>query len=288
VNVVVIGANGQLGTGLVRALGEVGGCETLALTHGEIEVTDPRSVRAVLSQACPAVVVNCAAFTQVDESEDRPDEAMRVNALGALHVARTCAELGALCVYVSTDYVFSGEARRPYVESDAPGPVNIYGTSKLAGERLTAQASPRWLVVRTASLFGTTSGRGKGGNFVETILAKARASDVLPVVDDIRMSPTYARDAGDALARLIREGAEGCFHLTNAGSCTWHEFATQILAAAGLAAGVVPIGSAEYPTKARRPKDSSLASLRVDDAVRRCLRPWRDALAAYLVDRRMR
>ncbi len=287
-NVSVIGASGQLGTDLVRALGEAGGCETLALAHGEIEVTDPQSVRAVLGQARPAVVVNCAAFTRVDDCEDRPDEALRVNALGALHVARACAELGALCVYVSTDYVFSGEAHRPYVESDAPGPINVYGTSKLAGERLTAQASPRWLVARTASLFGTAPGRGKGGNFVETILAKARAGDVLRVVDDIRMSPTYARDAGDALARLVREGAVGCFHLTNAGSCTWYEFAAQILAAAGCEAGVVPTGSAEYPTKARRPKDSSLASLRIDDGVRRCLRPWRDALAAYLVDRAMR
>lgn len=287
-NVAIIGAIGQLGTDLVRALGEAGGYETRALTHDEIEVADPEAVRAALTQARPNVVVNCAAFHRVDECEDRPEDAMRVNALGALHVARACASLGALCVYVSTDYVFSGEQRRPYVESDAPGPINVYGASKLAGEHLTVLTSPRWLVVRTASLFGVTPARAKKGNFVETMLAKARAGDTIRVVDDIRMSPTYAHDAARALERLIRQGAVGYLHLTNAGSCTWHEFATQILASAGLGARVVPVRSSEYPTRARRPKDSSLASLRVDDGVRRCLRPWRDALAAYLADRQMR
>jgi len=287
-NVAVIGANGQLGTDLVRALGQAGGFETRPLTHDEIEVADPGAVRTALTQARPEVVVNCAAFNRVDECEDRPEEAMRVNALGALHVARACADLGALCVYVSTDYVFSGERRRPYVESDAPGPINVYGVSKLAGEQLTVGASPRWLIVRTASLFGTTPARAKGGNFVETMLAKARAGEAIRVVDDIRMSPTYAADAARGLARLIRQGRVGTFHLTNAGSCTWYEFARQILTAAGLDAKIVPVGSSEYPTKARRPKDSSLASLRADDDVRRCLRPWGEALSAYLAERTMR
>ncbi|HYM91752.1 MAG TPA: dTDP-4-dehydrorhamnose reductase [bacterium] len=286
--VAVIGANGQLGTDLVRALGKAGGFETRPLMHDEIEVADPGSVRTTLTQARPEVVVNCAAFNRVDECEDRPEEAMRVNALGALHVARACADLGALCVYVSTDYVFSGEQRRPYVESDAAGPINVYGASKLAGEQLTVGASPRWLIVRTASLFGTTPARVKGGNFVETMLAKARAGEAIRVVADIRMSPTYAADAASGLARLIRQGVGGTVHLTNAGSCTWYEFARQILTAAGLEANVVPVGSSEYPTKARRPKDSSLASLRADDGVRRCLRPWGEALSAYLADRTMR
>lgn len=285
-NVAVVGANGQLGTDLVRAFGSAEDYSVYPLTHDEIEVTDAETVRATLGRVRPHVVVNCAAFHRVDECEERPEDAMRVNALGALNVARACASLDALCVHVSTDYVFGGEGRGPHTEDDPPSPINVYGVSKLAGEHLVAQTCPRWLTVRVASLFGTAQARAKRGNFVDAILAKANAGGPIKVVDDVRMSPTYARDAACALEELIRREVHGLVHLTNAGSCSWYEFASQIVARAGLRASVIPVTSSEYPTRARRPADSSLHSLRTTDHIRRCLRPWNEALEAYLTDRR--
>jgi dTDP-4-dehydrorhamnose reductase len=284
-NVAVLGANGQLGTDLVRALGTTAGYAVSPFTHDQIEIADAESVHAGLSPVRPDVVVHCAAFHRVDECEERPAEALRVNALGALNVARVCASLNAVCVYISTDFVFGGQHQGPYAEVAPPSPVNVYGVSKLAGEFFVCQACPQWLIVRTASLFGTTRSRAKRGNFVEAILDRARAGQPLEVVEDVRMSPTYTRDAARALALLVRHDARGLVHLTNAGSCTWHEFAARIVTCAGLSATVIPIPASRYPTKARRPNDSSLRSVRIPDPVRRCLRPWPEALRAYLDER---
>jgi dTDP-4-dehydrorhamnose reductase len=284
--VAVVGANGQLGAQLIRVLSETPGAEPIPFTHAQIEVTDARGVRAALLPTRADAVVNCAAFHRVDDCEERPEVAFATNALGALHVARACAELGALCVFISSDYVFDGERGRPYVEEDVPAPLNVYGTSKAAGERLVAQACPRWLVARVAGLFGGTGASGKGGNFVTAILAQAAAGAPLRVVNDLRMSPTYALDAARALALLIAQGAAGTVHLTNAGNCTWWEFATRILALAGRTAPVEPVpSSAVFSSRARRPKDSSLASRRLSGEARRCLRPWQEAVAAYLQER---
>jgi len=285
VNIVVLGANGQLGTEVVRVLRAVEGYTVRPLTHDEIEVADPSSVSTELERTQPDVVVNCAAFHRVDDCEDRPEEALRVNALGALNVARTCGRLDALCVQVSTDYVFGGGGGGPNAEDSLPAPVNIYGASKLAGEHFVPQACPRWLIVRVASLFGTTPPRGKGKNFVQTVLAKAQAQEPIKIVDDVRMSPTYTVDAARGLEVLIRQQTRGLVHLTNAGSCSRYECASRIVTFAGFGATVIPITAAQYRTRARRPADSSLRSVRASDEVRRCLRPWDEALKAYLVER---
>jgi dTDP-4-dehydrorhamnose reductase len=193
--------------------------------------------------------------------------------------------MDALCVYVSTDYVFDGSKRAPYTENDAPRPMNVYGVSKLAGEHLVQQACPRWLIARMASLFGKAGSSGKGGNFVETILAKAKTGEPLRLVNDIRMSPTYTHDAARALEALLRQRAEGLFHLANTGNCTWYEFARRALEIVGLANSVEAITSASYPMKARRPEDSSLESTKLDADLRACLRPWHKALETYLAEK---
>jgi dTDP-4-dehydrorhamnose reductase len=283
--VVVLGANGQLGTELVRLLHAAGGYDARSLTHDEIEITETNSVRAALEEGGPDVVVNCAAFHRVDDCEDQPHEAMRVNALGALNVARACARLDAVCVHISTDYVFGGHSRGPYSEDDLPSPVNVYGVSKLAGEQLVAQACPRSLVVRVASLYGTAPVRAKSRHFVDAVFAKAKAGEPLRVIDDVRMSPTYAHDAARALETLIRQRARGLVHVTNAGGCSWYEFAAKIVALAGLGAVVTPVHASEYPIRARRPIDSSLRSVRATEEVQRCLRPWDEGLKAYLAMR---
>jgi len=265
--VAVIGRMGQLGTDLANVLVEADSYEVFGLSHQEIECTDFASVEKTLKTVRPDVVVNCAAFVRVDDSEDRADETFRVNSLGALNVARACAEIDALCVYISTDYVFDGEKGSPYMESD---------------EYLVQEACPRWLIARMASLFGKAGSSGKGGNFVETILARAKAGEPLRLVDDIRMSPTYTRDAAQALERLLRERTLGLFHLVNAGNCTWYEFACKALELVGLQHRIEPISALEYPMKARRPKDSSLASTKLNRSQKECLRPWREALKTYL------
>ena len=279
--VAVIGSTGQLGTDVVTVLREHD-YEVVPLSHADIECTDPRKVRSVLSSTRPDIVINSAAFVRVDECEDHPLEAFRINALGALHVARACTEIGALCVHVSTDYVFNGEKNEPYTEGDPTRPINVYGVSKVAGELFVQQAASRWLILRVASLYGKAGARGKGGNFVETILAKARAGEPIRVVNDTWMSPTYTRDAAAALVPLTQSGATGVFHAANSGSCTWFEFAREALRLWGGDNGIEPITSKAYFSKARRPKNSSLASGRLQETLGHTMRPWREALSAYL------
>lgn len=282
IRVAVIGSTGQLGSDLVRVLQRAGNYRVFPLSHNEVECIEPDSVKRAITNIHPEVVVNGAAFVRVDECEDRPDDAFRVNTLGALNVARVCAELNALCVYISTDYVFDGKKGEPYTEEDSPCPINVYGTSKLAGEYLVRQACSKWLIARMASLFGKAGARGKGGNFIETILTKARASESLKVVNDIRMSPTYSYDASCVLENLIGQGATGVFHITNSGSCTWYEFVQKALDLVGLSAKLESVSSVDYPTRARRPKNSSLRSVRLSE---NAIRSWEEALRAYLIEK---
>lgn len=253
----------------------------VGLSHADIEVTDGPGVLDRLTAVAPEVVINCAAFHRVDECEARFEEAFRVNALGARNVALACARLGALAVYVSTDYVFGGEAGRPYVEADPPAPVNVYGASKVAGEHLVAAAAPRALIVRVASLFGVAGASGKGGNFVETMIRKARAGEAIHVVDDLVMSPTSTADASAAIRGLIARGYTGIAHATNAGACSWYGFARAIFSMLGLEADLQPQRSADLPSAARRPRSAALASS-VLEGLGLARPPWEDALRRYL------
>jgi len=286
IRVGVIGSTGQLGTDVVRVLDEAGQYQVVPLSHTDLECSDSGSVRRVLKKVQPDVVVNCAAFVRVDDCEEHTEEAFRINAIGALYVARACAEINARCVYISTDYVFDGEKGEPYTEDDTPRPINVYGSSKLAGEYLVQQACPKWLIVRVASLFGKAGARGKGGNFVETILAKARSGEALQVVRDVSMSPTYTYDVSRALEQLIRQGATGLFHLTDTGACSWYEFARKVVNLAGLENKLSPISARDFFSVASRPRDSSLISTRLNGSVKICLRSWQDALEAYLDEKR--
>src|SRR5437867_2939713 len=254
--IAVVGSTGQLGSDVVQVLSSHH--EVVPLPHEAVDVADLEGMRVALQRVHPDVVVNCAAFVRVDEAEDNAAEAFRTNAVGALNIAKICNDQRAACVYVSTDFVFDGEKDAAYTETDVPRPINVYGASKLAGEYLVCQSCMDWMIVRVASLFGKSGARGKGGNFVETVLRKARVGGTLGVVTDIRMSPTYAMDAADALNGLIASRARGVFHVTNAGSCTWYEFAHKVIELAGIDARVDPISASAYPMRARRPVNSTL------------------------------
>ena len=276
---IVVGATGQFGTDLVEVLREDGKFEVMPLSHADCDCTDERKVARVIGSLHPDTVVNCAAYVRVDDCEEHANEAFNVNAIGALNVARACGAANTLCVYISTDYVFDGTKATPYKESDLPNPINIYGTSKLAGEYLTRQATRRWLIVRTASLFGKTGARGKGGNFVETIIKKAKAHEPIKVVNNITMSPTYSLDAANGLAGLLRNRATGLFHIANRGACTWYEFAKTISELADLGDVIHSVSSSEFEVRAARPKNSAL----VTEQTGFQLPTWKEALKAYLL-----
>jgi dTDP-4-dehydrorhamnose reductase len=279
-NALVLGSTGQLGSACVEVF-RAGGFDVTPLSHADVEIADGRSVRRALEHYHPDVTVNCAAYVRVNDAEDHADDAFRVNALGALHVAQACAEFKSVCVYISTDFVFDGTASRPYTEEDVSHPINVYGTSKLAGEFLVQQVCPRWLIARVAGLFGETGSRGKGGNFVDTIVRNGKVGAPIRVVNDVRTSPTYALDAAKTLEWLLSHGETGVFHLANAGSCSWFEFAQRILELVGAPTRPEAITSQEYPSRAPRPKNSSLRSTRLPPEARALLRPWQDALASY-------
>jgi dTDP-4-dehydrorhamnose reductase len=282
--VAVLGGTGQLGSDVVEVLSRSPSYRLTPFSHEQLDVTDHAKVMEALALGFD-VVVNCAAFTRVDDCEEQPGKALLVNARGALEVARACAQTDSLCVHVSTDYVFSGDKGSPYAEDDPAGPVNMYGASKLAGEYFVKQVAKRWLILRIASVFGKRGSRGKGGNFVETVLSKAYSGTPVRVVHDTWMSPTYTMDVAHALGGLIQIGATGLYHASNSGRCSWFEFAREATRLLSLDTEIEPISSSSYPTRARRPRDSSLDNSHLKEVLCHSIRPWPEALKAYLVEK---
>jgi dTDP-4-dehydrorhamnose reductase len=280
--IAVIGANGQLGTDIVAAARNAG-CDVLPLTHADCDVADRASLDARLRGLTSGdAVINTAAYHRFEDCEERPDFALAVNALGAQLVAAAARDRGASVAFLSSDYVFDGVKRTPYVESDPPRPINAYGMSKLAGEMLVGHASPEHYVVRVSGVFGVAGSSGKGGNFVETMLAKARRGERIEVVDDVVMAPTYSADAAQLLVALITKRAPaGTYHLANAGSCSWHEFANAIFELAGLEVRADQTSAGARRESARRPAYSVLESERLS-SIGLETRPWRAALSDYL------
>lgn len=279
----VLGAAGQLGRDLCPRLeGDV-----LPLTRDQADLSRPETLRSALTNSRPDVVVNCAAYNFVDRAESEAEAAFAVNAWGVRHLADLCRELDCTLVHFSSDYVFGLDELRstPFRESDAPGPVSVYGLSKLAGEYLVRARTPRHFVIRTCGLYGVWGSGGKGGNFVETMLRVAGQHKPLRVVQDQRCTPTYTVDLAAATVALLRTPNYGLYHLTNAGSCSWYEFAHAIFDLKGVSADLSPISSSEYKAVARRPAYSVLEPAGYTAVGLPALRPWREALAAYLQER---
>jgi dTDP-4-dehydrorhamnose reductase len=280
--VALIGAKGQLGSDIASHFSQCDRYQLTALTRDDIDITDPEKVQQVLTSQKFDVVINSAAYVRVDDCEQEFNTAFNVNAIAALNVARACRELEALCVYISTDYVFRGDRHVPYTESDIPDPINIYGTSKLTGEYLVRQTARKSLILRISSVFGKAGASGKGGNFVETMLKKAKAGDPIKVVNDIFMSPTYTYDVARLLDEILQTDTTGIVHGVNSGSCSWYEFATQVLKIAQIDHPIESIPASAFPTKALRPMNSALISDRLADLTTFKMRPWQDAIADYI------
>jgi dTDP-4-dehydrorhamnose reductase len=282
--IAVLGSQGQLGRDLgLRLPGDV-----VPLTRADLDLARPGTIAPALAAVRPDVLVNCAAYNFVDKAEAEPDAAFAVNAWGVRALSRACDEAGIKLVHFSTDYVFGLDPDRttPFAETDAPGPVSVYGLSKLAGEYLVRAASPDNLVVRTCGLYGVWGSGGKGGNFVETMLRVAGQGKPLRVVNDQWCTPSSTVDVAEATAGLIRARASGLFHVTNAGSATWHDFAAEIFRQAGVKADLTPITSAEFGVAAQRPPFSVLSNAKLAAAGVPAPRPWTESLAAYLLERK--
>ncbi len=276
--VIILGAKGQLGRELEACFGamhEVSGCDL-----PEFDITNRRQVFETLSAARPDLVINAAAYTDVERAEAEPDLALRCNAAGAGHAAAAAAMLGVPVVYYSTDFVFDGTSGTPYTEEAAfPDlvPLSTYGRTKLMGESATRSENPHYFIIRTAWLYGPG-----GNNFVEKILAAAKTRPELRVVSDEIGCPTHTWDLAEATMALCEKAAPGTYHFVNGGSCSRFEFARAALGLAGVATPVLPCPAAEFPTTARRPARAVLSTDKYTQATGRKPRPWQDALAHYM------
>lgn len=272
----VTGAEGMLGRRVVAA-GRERGHEVVATAHPDLDVTDAQAVFDRFAEAQPEAIVHCAAYTDVDAAEADEDRATRVNGEGAGHVAAAGGRHGAFVLCVSTDYVFAGDADRPYVESDPPAPQTAYGRSKLAGERAVAEVGSDHAIVRTAWLYGAG-----GRNFVDTILGLAAEREEVPVVADQFGSPTWTGHLAPALVDVCERHATGVHHLAGAGSCSWFDLASEAVRRAGARARVQPTTTDAFPRPAPRPAFSVLGTERADAVG---LPAWADGLAGHLSER---
>jgi dTDP-4-dehydrorhamnose reductase len=279
--VLIVGAGGQLGLDLADAYADH---DVVGLTRAELDIGDEAAVATVVHDLRPALVVNAAAWTDVDGCESDPDRAHRVNALGPWWLARACERQGATLVHVSTDYVFSGErppgtaaGARGWTEFDPTSPINVYGRSKWAGEQLVRSTLPSHHIVRTAWLCGA-----RGANFVRTMLRLGRERGELRVVDDQVGSPTFTRDLATAIRELSTSGRFGTWHRVNEGRCSWYDLAVATFELAGLDVRVEPIATSEFPRPAPRPAWSVLDGGHATAAGLTVLPHWRDGLRRLL------
>jgi len=279
--IAIIGSTGQLGTDLMRVLQSEH--EVIGLTHRDIEVADYNSC-LILKEHKPDIIINTAAFHKTDQCEEEPLKTFSVNAIGAKNIAKISKETEAITIFISTDYVFDGSKKEPYTEDDTPNPINTYGISKHAGE-LYAKQNPKHYIIRLASLFGVAGASGKGGNFVETMINKAKKNETISVVDDMWMSPTYTKDAATTIKKIIESKLPfGTYHATNQDYCTWFQFTQEIFKLTGLTPTLTPIKTHQLQTKAQRPQFSALKSTKLPQYGLE-IREWKEALRDYLIEK---
>lgn len=283
--VAVLGGNGQLGHDVMAAF-NLNGDVVIALTHDDVEVTSQSSVARALVEARPDLVVNSAAFANVDGCEAEPARAFAVNSIGALNVAQVSDSLRAKLIYISTDYVFDGKEHIPYTEEHTPAPVNVYGNSKLSGEHFVQSINPRHFVVRVSGLYGVRPCRSKRGlNFVELMLKLSREREELRVVDDEFVTPTPTVEIAKQLVILSGTSDYGLYHATAEGSCSWYEFARAIFDLTDTKVRLERARPGEFPAKVPRPKYSVLENQALKQKSLNIFSPWQAGLENYLAQR---
>jgi dTDP-4-dehydrorhamnose reductase len=280
--ILVIGANGQLGSDLAIAFSQKGD-EVCALTHSDIEITDLDSVSRTLKELRPQVIANTAAMHHLESCERDPEKAFAVNALGPRNLALVAREIDAVLLHFSTDYVFDGSKGSPYVEDDIPHPLSVYGITKLAGEHFVSSTMDKHFVIRSSGLYGKRPCRGKGGlNFVELMLKLARERGEVRVVDSEVVTPTSTQELAQQIVVLSRSDRYGLFHATAEGSCSWYELAREIFATTNIKVNLKVAHPDEFPTKVARPKYSVLENHALKTGGLNLFGSWQNALHEYL------
>lgn len=283
-NVLILGASGQLGSELAWVCTRRG-WTVKPFTHQEIDITDAGAVERLIGSERPWAVINCAAYNQVEGAESDPAAAFAINGAAPESLARACRMFDSLLVHFSSDYVFDGCLGRPYTEEDVPAPLNVYGRSKLAGEEAIRLLQPRHLIFRVTGLYGRhRSPRGKP-NFVESIITKAKVAGTLAVHSDLVCTPTSARQAAVSVGETLEREAVGTFHLTNAGSCSWFEFAREIVRQSSLPCEIVPVPHSSGAGLASRPRYTAMSNAKLHAAGVRPLPAWQAAVSEYIRSR---
>lgn len=280
--VAVVGANGQLGADICAAL-EQAGHQVVGMTHADIELGDEASVAAALDESRPDAVVNTAAMHNVEQCEADQARAFAINAIGVRNLARRCEAAAAYLLHIGTDYVFDGAKRAPYLESDAPSPLNVYGNSKLAGEYFVLNSCRKGAVLRVSGVYGSHPCRAKGGmNFVKLMLKLAAERPEIRVVDDEVLTPTYTVDIARQVALLVARQEPGLMHGTAQGACSWYAFAAKIFELSGTRANLQKARPGEFPAKVPRPSYSVLENRALARSGIDIMPSWEDGLARYL------
>ena len=275
--VLVTGINGQLGHDVMGEL-KKRGHEAVGVDIGEMDITNAGCVKRVMTQTAPEAVIHCSAYTAVDRAEEEVELCRRVNAEGTKNVAEVCAGLDCKLLYLSTDYIFSGEGERPWEPGDEPDPLNVYGLTKFEGEQEIKSRMDKYFIVRISWVFGVN-----GNNFIKTMLRLGRENGAVRVVDDQIGSPTYTYDLAVLLVDMIETEKYGEYHASNEGICSWYEFAKEIFAAAGMnEVEVTPVSSEEFPAKAKRPKNSRMSKEKLVKNGFNKLPSWQDAVKRYV------
>lgn len=274
--VVVTGALGQLGQDVVKELQQQGH-EAIGTDRSQLDITNEENVMSFITNVKPDVILHCAAYTNVDKAEEDRETAHLINALGTGYLAKAAKEAGSKMLYVSTDYVFDGTASEPYEADHPTKPLGVYGETKLAGEELLKQHLDQYFIVRTAWVFGVN-----GNNFVKTMLRLGEERSEVGVVHDQVGSPTYTVDLARFMIELAESDKYGTYHATNAGVCSWYEFAVEIFQQAGLDVKVNPLTTEQFPRPAARPKYSVLSKKKIEEQGFTPIRDWKEALKAYL------
>jgi dTDP-4-dehydrorhamnose reductase len=274
VRTLITGGGGQLASDLEVLLG----AEAVAIGHAELDINDPPQIEEAVRRAQPELIINCAAFHNVDVCEREPDVAWQTN----VRAVRDLAQAGVPLVHFSTNYVFDGRRPEPYGEDDLPHPRSIYGITKLAGEHAALAYSPRSLVVRTAGLYGLRGNASKGGNFVQRTVARARSQGRLRMVADQRLQPTFTGDLAQAVIAAVHRGVTGVLHLVAGGACSWLEFTEAIMQLAEIEVEIEPATTEIGPGQPDRPLNGVLASPRSDALGLARMRAWRDQLSDYM------
>ena len=278
-NILVTGSTGQLGSDVVKELLKRG-YSTLSPNRSEFNLCSEDSIRNyILNSNCEAIV-HCAAYTQVDKAEDEKDLCIKINATATKHIAKCAKILDIPMIYISTDYVFDGTKDGKYTENDETNPINIYGESKLAGEKYVQEILDKYYIVRTSWVFNIN-----GKNFIETMLRLSKANNQLSIVNDQIGSPTYTKDLSRLLVDMIETNKYGLYHATNEGYCSWYEFADTIFKLANINIDIKAINSNEYASRAKRPLNSKLSKDKLIEYGFKPLPHWEDALKDYLIRR---